>query len=87
MLHAPIQELPSVGGVQVHLTGKQQPDIVFFMIFSVVLNLFTEGSTVYFKESTILFQSSRGGQTFSRGRGPTVSRGGGGGGDANAYSL
>ena len=54
--------------VQAHLTEKSSD----YVVFSLVLNLFysfTEGVQLFILTHTIIFQGSRGGPTFSRGKG------------------
>ena len=60
----------------------RQPENSLDNAFFLVLNLFyslQRGSNGFITEKTILFQGSRGGQTFSRARGSAFSRVGVGG--------
>ena len=74
------------GGVQVRLTRKALTRFFFFFFFSPQLILQKSNAQFQINLSSIIFQGSRGGPTFSRGGGggPTISRGGGG---PIAYSL
>ena len=68
-------------GGQARRRENSLDNLFFFLFLSPQLSLqFTEGSNGFIIKKTILFQGSRGGPTFSRGRGVQLFPGGGGGG-------
>ena len=76
ILHARIQEFSSGGGGDPGQSDKKKALTLFFFFLS--LAYFTEVKWSISKKS-IIFQSSRGGPTFSRGGGSNFFQGGGGG--------
>ena len=65
------------GGVQVRLTKKSSDNLFFFFFFSPQLILQKSNAQFQINLSSIIFQGSRGGPTFSRG-GVQLFPGGGG---------